>query len=231
MDAPEPSYRVDRALLRGELPLVVFLLADLAFGIWALPRLPGRVPVHWNLAGEADRYGPAWENALLMPAIALVLWALFLVLPLADPLRKNYGRFPGTLKLFRWLVPLMVVAFHLVVALGALGLPIDSGRGTGAVLAVFFVVLGNSMGKIRHNWFIGIRTPWTLASEEVWNRTHRLAGPLWVAGGLVQLAGAFVPGTAGQVLFVAPLAVMVLVPVGYSFVLFRQLARVSSSGS
>jgi uncharacterized membrane protein len=224
MDAPEPAYRVDRALLRGELPLLVLLLADVAFGLWALPRLPERVPVHWNLAGEADRYGPAWENALLMPAVAIVLWAVLLVLPLADPLRRNYARFPGTLKLFRWLVPLTVVAFHLVVALGSLGLPIDSGRGVTVVLAVVFVVLGNSMGKVKHNWFVGIRTPWTLASEEVWTRTHRLAAPIWVAGGLVQLVGAFVPGTAGEVLFAAPLAAMVLVPVGYSFVLFRKLA-------
>ena len=228
MDAPEPAYRVDRALLLGDLPLLALLLADVAFGLWALPRLPERVPVHWNLAGEADRYGAAWENALLMPAIAIVLWAVLLVLPLADPLRRNYARFPETLKLFRWLVPLTVVAFHLVVADGSLGAPIDSGRGIGVVLAVVFVVLGNSMGKLKHNWFIGIRTPWTLASEEVWTRTHRLAAPIWVAGGLVQLVGAFVPGTAGQVLLGAPLAVMVLVPVGYSFVLFRKL---SPSGS
>ena len=228
MDAPEPAYRVDRTLLRGELPLLVLLLADVAFGLWVLPRLPERVPVHWNLAGEADRYGAAWENALLMPALAIVLWAVLLVLPLADPLRRNYARFPETLKLFRWLVPLMIVAFHLVVALGSLGAPIDSGRGIGVVLAVVFVVLGNSMGKLKHNWFIGIRTPWTLASEEVWTRTHRLAAPIWVAGGLVQLVGAFVPGTAGEVLLAAPLVVMVLVPVGYSFVLFRKL---SPSGS
>ena len=229
MDAPEPAYRIDRTLLRGELPLLAVLLADVVFGLWALPRLPERVPVHWNLAGKADGFGPAWQNALLMPAIALVLWAIFLVIPLADPLKRNYARFPQTLKLFRWLVPLMTVALHLVVALGSLGVPVDSGKGVGAVVAVFFVVLGNSMGKLKHNWFIGIRTPWTLASEEVWNRTHRLAAPIWVAGGLVQLVGAFVPGVAGGVLLAAPLAAMVLIPIGYSFVLFRKLSAAGSA--
>ncbi len=228
MDAPESAYRVDRSLLRGDAPLLCVLLADLAFGLWALPRLPERVPVHWGLAGEADGFGAAWQNALLMPAIALVLWALFLVIPLADPLKRNYSRFPETLKLFRWLVPLMAVALHLVVALSSLGVSIDSGKGVVAVVAVFFVVLGNSMGKLKHNWFIGIRSPWTLASEEVWTRTHRLAAPIWVTGGLVQLVSVLVPQAAAGILFAASLAVMVLVPIAYSFVLFR---RLSASGS
>ena len=223
MNAPETVYRIDRGLLKGDAPLVAVLLADLAFGLWVLPRLPEKVPVHWNLAGEADRFGPAWQNALLLPALAFGLWAVLLFLPLADPLRKNYPRFPATLKLFRWLVPLLVVGLQVVVALSLLGVPLDPGQGGRAILAVVFVILGNSMGKLRHNWFVGIRTPWTIASEEVWTRTHRLAAPIWVAGGIVQLVAAFVPGVAGQVLYAAPLATMVLVPVGYSFVLYRRL--------
>lgn len=223
MDAPETSYRVDRTLLLGELPLLALLLADLAFGAWALPRLPERIPVHWNLAGEADGFGAPWPHAVLLPAVGLGLWALLLVLPLVDPLRRNYGRFPATLKLFRWLVPLLCVGLHLAATLASLGLPVDHGAAVRALLAITFVVLGNSMGKLRHNWFIGIRTPWTLASEEVWTRTHRLAAPIWVAGGLLQLAGAFVSGTAGEALFGGTLAVMVLVPVVASYLLFRKL--------
>jgi uncharacterized membrane protein len=223
MNAPEPVYRVDRALLKGDAPLLAILLADLAFGLWALPRLPERVPVHWNLAGQADRFGPAWQNALLLPALALGLWAILLVLPLADPLRRNYPRFPATLKLFRWLIPLLVVGLQVVIALSLLGAPLDSGQGGRAILAVVFIILGNSMGKLRHNWFVGIRTPWTIANEEVWTGTHRLAAPIWVAGGIVQLCAAFVPGVAGEVLYAVPFAAMVLVPVGYSFVLYRRL--------
>jgi uncharacterized membrane protein len=228
MNAPEPVYRVDRGLLKGDAPLLAILLADFAFGLWALPRLPEKVPIHWNLAGEADRFGPAWQNALLLPALAFGLWAILLVLPLADPLRKNYPRFPATLKLFRWLVPLLVVGLQVVIALSLLGLPLDPGQGGRAILAVVFIILGNSMGKLRHNWFVGIRTPWTIASEEVWTRTHRLAAPIWVAGGIVQLGAAFVPGVAGQALYAVALAAMVLVPVGYSFVLYR---RLTSEGS
>lgn len=224
MDAPETSYRVDRKLLLGDLPLLVVLLADLGFGVWALPRLPERVPIHWNLAGEADRLGAAWPHAVVPPLVGLACWALVLLFPLADPLRKNYARFPGTLKLVRWLLPLMSVAVHAAVTLSGLGLPIDHGATVRAVVAVFFVVLGNSMAKLRHNWFVGIRTPWTIASEEVWTRTHRLAAPIWVAGGLVQLVGAFLPGTAGEAAFAVSLAAMVLVPIGYSYLAFRRLA-------
>ena len=227
MDAPESAYRVDRALLRGDAPLLGVLLADLAFGLWALPRLPERVPVHWGLAGEADSFGAAWPHAIVPPLVGLACWAMVLLFPLVDPLRRNYSRFPGTLKLVRWLLPLMSVAVHSAVTLAGLGVPVDHGAAVRAIVAIFFVVLGNSMGKIRHNWFVGIRTPWTIASEEVWTRTHRLAAPIWVAGGLVQLVGAFLPGTLGEALFPASLAVMVLVPIGYSYFLFR---RLSASG-
>src|SRR5512140_2815563 len=171
MDAPEPAYRVDRALLRGELPLLALLLADLAFGRWALPRLPEVLPTHWNLAGEADGFGAAWPHAIVPPLVGFACWALVLLLPLVDPLRRNYARFPDTLKLVRWLLPLLSVAVHIAVTLGGLGVPVDHGTTVRAIVAAFFVVLGNSMGKLRHNWFVGIRTPWTIASEEVWTRT------------------------------------------------------------
>ncbi len=224
MDAPEPAYRVDRRILLGDLPLLVVLLADLAFGVWALPRLPERLPVHWNLAGEADGFGAPWPHAVVPPLVGIACWAVVLLFPLVDPLRKSYARFPGTLKLVRWLLPLMSVAIHVTVTLSGLGLPVDHGTTVRSIVAVFFVVLGNSMAKLRHNWFVGIRTPWTLASEEVWTRTHRLAAPIWVAGGLLQLVGAFLPGTAGEAAFGASLAAMVLVPIGYSYLAFRKLA-------
>ena len=224
MDVPERPYRVDRALVVGELPLLAILLADLAFGLWALPRLRGKVPVDWILTGEADRFARPGASALVAPLLGIVFWALVLLLPLVDPLRKNYSRFPGTLKLVRWLLPLMNAAVHVVLTLGALGLAVDHDWSVRAILAVFFIVFGNSMGKLRHNWFIGIRTPWTIANEEVWTRTHRLAAPIWVAGGLVQLAGAFVPGTPGEILFAAPLAAMTLVPIAYSYLAFRKLS-------
>lgn len=229
MDGAEKTYRIDRSLLLGELPLLAILLADLAFGLWALPRLPARVPVHWNAAGEADALGASWPHAVLPPLVGLALWAVVLLLPLVDPLRRNYARFPGTLKLVRWLLPLMSVAVHGTVTLSGLGLPIDDGATVRAIVAVFCVVLGNSLGKLRHNWFVGIRTPWTIASEEIWTRTHRLAAPIWVTGGLVQLVGAFLPGGIGEVLFPATLAAMVVVPIGYSFLLFRTLNLSGSS--
>ncbi|HPA53375.1 MAG TPA: SdpI family protein [Thermoanaerobaculia bacterium] len=223
MDGAEKTYRIDRSLLLGELPLLAILLADLAFGLWALPRLPERVPVHWNAAGEADAFGASWPHAVLPPLVGLTLWTVVLLLPLVDPLRRNYARFPGTLKLVRWLLPLMCVAVHMTVTLSGLGLPVDDGATVRAIVAVFFVVFGNSMAKLRHNWFVGIRTPWTIASEEVWTRTHRLAAPIWVTGGLVQLVGALLPGGVGEVLFPATLAAMVVVPIGYSLLLFRTL--------
>jgi len=158
MDAPDTTYRVDRALPKGDAPLLAALLADLALGIRALPRPKGGVPIRWNLAGVADRPGPAWPWAVVSPLAGLACWARVLLFPLVDPLRRNDSRFPGTLKLVRWLLPLTSVAVHVAATRAGLGLPLDRGATVRAIVAVSFVVLGDSMGRIRHDWCAGIRT-------------------------------------------------------------------------
>lgn len=221
-------YRVDGALLRGDVAIHALLALDVAFGLATWSRLPPRVPVHWGLSGQPDRWGPSWESALLMPAIAVAEYLVLLFIPLIDPRRKSYALFGDTLRVFRAVIALFTVGVHVAITLSSLGAGLDVDRFIRVALPLLFALLGNRFGRIRPNWFVGIRVPWTLDSEEVWARTHRLAGKLWVAAGLLGLPAAFLPAPAGTAALVALLVAATAVPVVYSWWLWRRLSVTAS---
>jgi uncharacterized membrane protein len=217
-------YRVDGGLLRKDAVLVVLLALDVVFGLVAWNFMPARVPTHWGVSGEANGWGPAWVNAFLPPAIAVVLYLTFLYIPLIDPLHRNYGAFGGPLRFLRFLVVGFLVVVHVLVVLASLGVAVPMDGAMRVALPLLFAGIGSRLPRLGHNWFFGIRTPWTLASEEVWTRTHALGGKVWTIGGLVLVPCAFLPGPAGLAVLVAGIAVLALVPVVYSAVLFKRLA-------
>ncbi len=218
----EDTYRVDACTLRGDWPVLTALVLDLAFGLWVWPRLPAQVPMHWGLNGQPDRLGPAWEGAIVFPLLASGLYLAMLFTPLLDPRRANYVRFAGFYRLLRQAIPLLLVLLHLAVTLGALGYPVDPVLAVRVALPLLFILIGNYLGQVRPNYFVGLRTPWTLASETIWTRTHRLAGRLWVAGGILQMAAALLSPAWGMGVFVGLLVLMVVVPLVYSYRLYQQ---------
>jgi uncharacterized membrane protein len=221
---PAPRYRIDGALLMRDLPLLALLLLDFGYGAYSLSGMPAQVPIHWGIDGTPDRYGPAWVNALLIPAIGVGTYLLMLVLPLIDPRRRNYGLFGDTLRFFRWTLVLFAIGLHVTLVQVSLGSEVAVDFVVRLGIALLFVALGNHMGRLRQNWFIGIRVPWTLANEEVWNRTHRAAGRLWVIGGLLLVGAAFLPPRSGAMALGAVLAVLVVVPIVHAWVLHRRIA-------
>jgi uncharacterized membrane protein len=159
--------------------------------------LPAQVPVHWNFAGHADRYGSKLELVLFGPLGIACIWALLLVLSRIDP-RRAEDRLSepsdvGTTDKegsYWTVIHLVVVALallHGAILLAASGVVSGPNRVIAVALALLLLLPGNFMGRLRPNWFVGIRTPWTLASDEVWRRTHRLAAALMVGGGLLLL--------------------------------------------
>jgi uncharacterized membrane protein len=149
-----------------------------------------RIPVHWNLRGEVDRYGGKFEGLLLLPLVSLALYLLLLVLPLFDPGKANYRTFAGAYNLIRLTITLFLSAIYAVGVLVSLGYHVDMTTVVGLAMGVLFIVLGNVMGKIRPNWFVGVRTPWTLSSKLSWTKTHRLAGWLFIVMGSLAIAWA-----------------------------------------
>jgi len=177
--------------LIGSLVLVGLMLAAAA---WAWPQLGDQpLPVHYGLNGP-DRYGSKAEALLAMPIVALIMSLVFTVLPPLMPARARLERSWGAYTTM-WLA---VVAFMLLIQLftiaRALGAPMPMGRVMLVSIGLLFAVLGNLLGKVRYNFVFGVRTPWTLSNERVWDRTHRFAGWTMVLGGLVAVcAGLLLP--------------------------------------
>jgi uncharacterized membrane protein len=167
----------------------LFLIAAmfiLAAAVWNT--MPDSIPVHFGFNGQADRYGGKFEGLLSMPLTASGLYLLFLFLPRIDPKGERYQRFAGSYTIIRTAVIALLAAIQVVIILQSKGVAVDVSTVVTLAMGLLFVVLGNYMGKIRPNWFVGIRTPWTLSSEESWNKTHRLGGKIFVVLGLLMAA-------------------------------------------
>jgi len=201
--------------------IAAMLLAAWIVGSGLPAGLP--LPTHWGLDGEPDRFSGKW-TALLMPVgLVLGLTALFYFLPALEPRRLGLERSQG-LYLWTW-AALLILGFVIQLAVISVALR-WSVHGTSFILGgigLMFVLIGNQLGKSRSMYLIGIRTPWTLASEEVWIKTHRLAGKLMVGGGLLMFAAAFLPLPNGLIatLIVGVVGSMVLIPAVYSYQLWR----------
>ncbi|MEX1185689.1 MAG: DUF1648 domain-containing protein [Gemmatimonadaceae bacterium] len=206
--------------MRKWIPFVVIVLA---FGasVAVYSQLPDRVPSHWNLAGEVDGWMSREWGAFIMPLILVGLLAMFHLLPRIDPRGPNYAKFKGTYETLILTSMVFILGVHLVMLAAALGKDVSVNRLMPAGIGLLLIVLGNLMPRTRSNWFVGIRTPWTLSSDRVWERTHRFGGRLFVATGVViVLASLFFPSISNAVLVTGAVCISVLV-FAYSYVIWR----------
>lgn len=157
----------------------------IATSLWGWFTLPETVPVHWNAQGEIDRYGSKLEGVGIMPVVAVGMYLLFLALPRIDPWRDNYQRFAGAYSVLR-VGLLAFFAFLDVLIVGSTaGLAIDVPMAIGVAMALVFILLGSVLSRVKPNFFVGIRTPWTLASPRSWALAHQWGGWIFIVGGVV----------------------------------------------
>lgn len=185
------------------------------------PRLPEQIPTHWNFAGQPDQYSPKAFGTWLLPGIAFLMAVLFPLLRKLDPKRDSYKDF-----LHPWdVIQTAIVAFMGYIFIITMLATIDPtqsamvGRYVVFGIGVLFVLLGNYMGKIRQNWFVGLRTPWTLSDPETWRKSQRFGGWMFVIGGLVILAEALVWWHV-EWLFFAVVMLIGILPIIYSYLIF-----------
>src|SRR5258706_9717234 len=171
------------------------VIAALAVGvsIWAYPQLPPTIATHWNVGGTADGFSSRATAVLIMPLVIIGLTGLFNVLPKLDPRRANYAKFIGTYWLIANAVILFILVGHGMIIATGLGYPVKVDRFMPIGVGLLLIVLGNFLTRVEPNWFIGIRTPWTLSSDTVWRKTHRTGGGVGVPGGLFIAASRFLP--------------------------------------
>jgi len=192
---------------------IIILIWIFTFAV--LGRLPDKIPMHWNISGQVDRFGPK-KDIFLFPSIITIIYFAMVCLPLIDPKRTNYGKFAGAYRVIRVVLVIILSAVYFTSAYSALGYRIDMSRIGSLIIPFMLIGFGSAMGKLRHNYFVGIRTPWTLADEEVWNKTHQLGGKLWLIAGIIGLFASFFSGTWVAVLMFVLLITAVIVPIVYS---------------
>ncbi len=217
---------------RAEIPQLSLLTGMFVAAAATWPFAPERIPVHWNINGDVDRYGGRLEGLLAVPLIAAVLYALLLMLPRIDPGRANYESFRAAYRGIRLSILSLVTMLYACIQLTAFGHDVNMRAVVPIALGLLFIVLGNFMGKLRPNWFVGVRTPWTLSSRRSWNKTHRLAGWLFIGMGLAVAAYGFVQ-TLWMLVVAATVSVVSLSwMVIYSYLVWRDdPERLSPAGT
>jgi uncharacterized membrane protein len=198
------------AFLRKEAPSLFLVGGLLCFAAWRWPQSPDRMPVHWGIDGQPDRWGGRFEGLLLLPGLSLGLYLLFLLLPRLDPRGDSYARFGPAFWWIRTSILYFLGIVYLATQASQLGIDLPLDRVLSIASGLLMVLMGNFMGKLRPNWFVGIRTPWTLSSTLSWNRTHRLGGWAFIGlGAVILLAGLYSPAWAVGALVVGALGVSV----------------------
>lgn len=195
----------------------VILLLPLVIGLALWNKLPEQVPMHWNIEGEVDGWGSKAMLVFVLPMFLVGLQWIGALVTSLDPRNKDIHGKP--LQLALWICPFISLLVHTLVYAKVLGYDISVEIIMQLVMGLMFMVIGNFLPKCKRNNTLGIKLPWTLNDDEIWNKTHRLTGRVWVFG------GAIIAATAVFGNFIVSFAItmlMVLIPTVYSYLLYRR---------
>jgi uncharacterized membrane protein len=209
----------DRRLLVGGTALVALTAAVSAL---AYPELPAEMATHWNASGEVDGTMPRSLALALLPSIAALALAVFLALPRVDP-RTGYESFRPAYDALAFAALALLAYLHGVLVAFNAGYDVGVLQALAPAIGVVYVVAGYVTRRAEQNWFVGVRTPWTLEDEAVWDRTNRVVGRLFQVGGVVAALGAVFPAYA-LAFVLAPAVVVAVASVGYSYHLYHRAA-------
>lgn len=217
--------------------LYIFPALALLISLIAYPFLPEQIPIHFDFNGNPDNYSGKLF-VLMIPIIMAALLVLADFLPKADPKSANYAKFPKAYQLLHVLVQLLLLVTHIVTVAypilqmnGSLwgvtfvGSSFNTGFIIGPLVGIMLIIIGNYMPKFKQSYFCGIKTPWALADEENWYKTHRFGGKLWVLGGALMVIIPFLPESIGMILIFTDILILVVIPYLYSYLIYRKKSK------
>lgn len=200
------------------------IAAMAAAGAWALLHVGvgAEVPIHFDLSGTPNNFAPAWFGLFILPALGALLWLLPAILPRIDPRGENVRRSVRALGKILLASTIVIALAQAMIVCATMGVRIDTTHLVGVMLGGMFMAIGNVFGKLRWNYTVGIRTPWTLANERVWDQTHRFGGWVFVLGGTLMAVLSFLlpPGLMTPAL-TALIVLIVALPILKSYTLWR----------
>jgi uncharacterized membrane protein len=202
-------------------PLLI-LVAVVGLSIWAYPQLPTRVVSHWDFYGRPNGWMSREFHSIMFPALLAFMYALLSLMPKFDPRGERYAEFAKVYLTMRTMIMLVLAVTLGAATFSNLGYQINIGATACGVIGALMIVLGNYFGKLKSNYFIGIRTSWTLSSENVWNKTHRLGAKLFVVWGLSLIAAPWLKPTVAMGILFGGIIIIIAWTSIYSYLLFNK---------
>jgi uncharacterized membrane protein len=213
--------------LKKELPIIGIVLMPFVYLAFIWNTLPEKVPTHWNYKGEVDHWGDKFSLIGLVFMMPVLIYVLLLVIPKIDP-KKRIALMGGKYYQLKFFLVLCMSLLALYIIYITQNQSFSGPNLSYILIGVIFMVLGNYFKVVQPNYFIGIRTPWTLENNEVWKLTHILAGKLWFIGGLlIVLGGLIFENNSFTIGFLSLIAILAIVPVLYSYIKFKELEKKS----
>jgi len=203
--------------------VLTMILAAVLAGLLLWSRLPDQMASHWNANDQVDGYISRFWGVFLMPLVTLGLFLLFMLIPNIDPLKANIAKFRDVFNVFIACIVGFMLYIHALTLLWSLGYTsFGMSRAMLPALGLLLILIGNVMRQAKRNWFIGIRTPWTLSSDTVWDKTHQLGAILFMISGALALLGGFFGGMTALWFFFVPLMSSTVFLLIYSYILYQR---------
>jgi len=207
--------------MRKWIPLLI-VLASVVASAAVYSKLPTSVATHWDMLGRPNGWSSRLWGAWVMPVFLLGTYAVMRVLPNIDPRGNNYAKFGGAFDGIIVSIMLFLLGMHIIILRAALGYPVAMQRIVPLGVGILFVVIGNLLPRARPNWFVGIRTPWTLSSDRVWEKTHRVGGHLFVAAGILIVLGALLMQQWAHIVLISVMLICIATVLIYSYVEWKR---------
>lgn len=201
--------------------ILAIIVISFSIGIYFYPQLPAEVASHWNAQGEVNGYLPKFWGLFLMPLVSLGLFLLLILIPKIDPLKANIEKFRKYFDAFVALIIVFLFYVYLLTIFWNRGSRFDMGMLLMPALAVLFYFTGVLIQNSKRNWFIGIRTPWTLSSDRVWEKTHKLGSKLFKASAILALIGMLFP-KIGLYFVIIPVLFLAAFSIVYSYLEYKK---------
>jgi len=201
--------------------IIAIIAISFIIGIVLYPTAPNQIASHWNINGSVDGYMSKFWGLFLMPILSLVMFLLFLFLPKIDPLKENIKKFREHFDRFILALVIFLFYIYLLTIFWMKGIRFDMGQFIAPMMGIFFYYTGIVLEKVKMNWFIGIRTPWTMSSHSVWDKTHQLASKLFKVSGVIAYFGLLFPAYAFALVLI-PVILSSIYVVVYSYLEYRR---------
>lgn len=203
---------------------LLIIILSIGVSLFIYPSMPEVMASHWNTANQVDGYMTRFWGVFLMPIVSIAIFILFMVLPVIDPLKKNFEQFR---KYYDGFIVMLLTFFFYIFCLSIIwnmGYEFNMGQAMLPALGLLFFYIGVMLKHAKRNWFVGIRTPWTMSSDEVWEKTHALGSKLFKVAGVLILLGFLFPDYVVWIILIAVL-ISVIYTIVYSYLYYRKLNK------